>query len=57
MKDERLRPKDAAKYLGIGPSTLWLYIRQGKIKSYKYSERVTVLKKSELDEFISGGAR
>jgi len=50
--EEHLRPKEAHKYLGIGLSTLWLYIKQDKIKAIKLSDRVTILKKSDLDAFI-----
>lgn len=51
---QNLRPKDAAKYLGVGLSTIWLYVKQGKIPAYKISDRVTIFKKEDLDNFISG---
>jgi len=47
------RPKEASKYLGIGLSTLWLYIKQGKLKTKKLSERVTIIEKIELDNLIN----
>jgi len=50
---ENLRPKEAHKYLGIGLSTLWLYVKQEKIKAIKLSDRVTIFKKSNLDAFIA----
>ena len=50
--EEHLRPKEAHKYLGIGLSTLWLYVKQEKIKAIKLSDRVTIFKKSDLDAFI-----
>jgi len=50
---ENLRAKDASKYLGIGNFTLWLYAKQGKLKPIKLSKRVTIFKKSDLDEFIN----
>jgi excisionase family DNA binding protein len=50
---EHLRPKEAHKYLGIGLSTLWLYVKQGKIKAIKLSDRVTIFKKSDLDAFVT----
>ena len=49
------RPKEVAEYLGIGLSTVWLYIKQGKLKKTKLSDRVTVITKDELDRFIEGG--
>ena len=51
---QHLRAKDAHKYLGVGLSTLWLYVKQGKIKAYKLSDRVTIFKKEELDALING---
>jgi len=50
---QNLRAKEASKYLGIGLSTLWLYARQGKLKPIKLSPRVTIFKRSSLDEFIN----
>ena len=50
---ENLRPKEASKYLGVGLSTIWLYAKQGKFKPIKLSKRVTIFKKSDLDNFIN----
>jgi excisionase family DNA binding protein len=47
-----MRPKQVAKYLGIGLSTVWLYLKQGKLVSIKLSEKVTVFRKEDLDNFI-----
>lgn len=47
-----LRASDAAKYLGIGVSTLWRFTSEGKLKSIKLSERITVWPKDELDRFV-----
>jgi predicted DNA-binding transcriptional regulator AlpA len=49
---EYLRDKQAAHYLGIGISTIWLYTKQGKIQAIKLSDRVTVWSKSGLDAFV-----
>ncbi len=51
---ENMRAKDASKYLGVGLSTIWLYAKQGKITPVKLSERVTIFKRAELDDFIAG---
>jgi len=48
------RPKEAAKYLGVGLSTVWLYIAQNKLTARKLSQRVTVISKSALDAFVGG---
>ena len=50
---QNMRAKEAHKYLGVGLSTLWLYVKQGKIKAYKLSDRVTIFKRSELEAFIN----
>ncbi|MCX6074506.1 MAG: helix-turn-helix domain-containing protein [Campylobacterales bacterium] len=50
---EYLRSKEASQYLKIGKSTLWLFTKQGKIKSIKLSERVTVWNKADIDAFIA----
>lgn len=49
---QNMRAKEAHKYLGVGLSTLWLYVKQGKIRAYKLSDRVTIFKKDELDALI-----
>lgn len=53
---QNYRPREVSKLLGCGLSTVWLYIKQGKLKSYKLSERVTIVKHKDLDAFINGGA-
>lgn len=50
---EHMRAKQAAKYLGVGLSTIWLYAKQGKITPIKLSERVTIFKKEDLDNLIN----
>jgi excisionase family DNA binding protein len=48
-----LRVKDAAQYLSVGVSTVWLYAKQGKLHPLKLSDRVTVFSKEDLDAFIN----
>lgn len=48
------RPKEAAKFLAIGLSTFWLFVKQGKIKTTKLSERITIVSEDELQRFMSG---
>lgn len=50
---QNLRAREASKYLGIGLSTLWLYAKQGKLNPIKLSKRVTIFKRSELDDYIN----
>ena len=47
------RPQEAARYLSIGLSTFWLYVKQNKITVTKLSARVTVVSQEELDKFIA----
>lgn len=48
------RPKQAAQNYGVGLSTIWLYIKQGKLTATKISEKVTVLDTQELEQFFKG---
>jgi len=57
MLQQNFRAKQAAQYLGVGLSTIWLYAQQGKLHPIKLSARVTVFKKSDLDAFINGGEK
>lgn len=50
---QNFRAKEAAKYLGVGLSTVWLYVKQKKITAIKLSDRVTIFKKENLDRFIN----
>ena len=50
---QNMRAKNAAQYLGVGLSTVWLYAKQGKITPIKLSAQVTIFKKEDLDRFIA----
>ena len=50
---QNYRAKEAAEYLGIALSTVWLYARQGRLSPIKLSPRITVFKKSDLDNLIA----
>jgi excisionase family DNA binding protein len=52
MSTNNLRAKEASEYLGVAKSTLWLYVKQGKIKKIKLSPRVTIFRKEDLDNFL-----
>lgn len=47
-----LRPKPAAKYLGISIATFWRLVAAGKIPTAKISPRTTVCKREDLDALI-----
>ena len=50
---ENMRATQASAFLSCGKSTLWLWVKQGKIKAYKLSDRVTIFKRSELEALIN----
>lgn len=50
MNDKKLRAKQVSKYLNIGVSTVWLYVKQGKLRPIKLSERVTVFSLNEINK-------
>ncbi|HJB66247.1 MAG TPA: helix-turn-helix domain-containing protein [Candidatus Mailhella merdavium] len=48
-----LRAKGAAAYLGISQSTLWRWVKQGRInKGTRLSARCTVWPREELEKFM-----
>lgn len=53
MSVQNMRAKEVAKYLGIGLSTVWLYVKQGKLHPTKLSSRVTIFNKKEIDDFVN----
>jgi len=51
MQKEHYRPKEAAQYLGVCTASIWNYIKAGKIKAHKLTNRVTVIHRLELEKF------
>ena len=49
-----MRARQLAEHLGIGLSTVWLYVKQGKITSKKISDRVTVFDVLEVEKALLG---
>lgn len=47
------RVKGAAEFLGVSKSQIWKLTADGTLKSYKLSDRVTVWKFEELEQFIA----
>jgi predicted site-specific integrase-resolvase len=52
---QNYRPQEAADYLGVAISTVWLYAQQDKLHPVKLSPRVTIFKKEDLDHLIANG--
>ncbi len=53
--EKNYRVKTLKEKLGVGESTIWLWIKQGKLKSIKISDRVTVIPESEVQKLLGGG--
>ena len=47
-----IRAKEVVEMYGIPESTLWYYVRNGKLKRKKISERVTLFSVADLDNFF-----
>lgn len=53
-----VRAKQSAKYLGIGLSTFWAWVKDGKIKQpTKHGERVSVWQASYIRDLSENGIR
>ena len=46
------RAKELAELLGIGLSTVWLYMKKGSIKPIKISSRVTIFDINEVTKSL-----
>lgn len=54
MSEKMLRAKDAAAFLGIGVSTLWKWVKDGRLpKGISLGPRCTVWRQSELGSFVA----
>jgi excisionase family DNA binding protein len=47
-----LRPRDAAKALGLSERTLWELTRQGRIKAIKPTDRAVRYAVADLERFV-----
>ena len=52
QKPKYLRSKELAIYLGIGESTVWLYVKQGKLIKHKISAKVTLFDVEEVERAL-----
>lgn len=48
-----LRVSRVANFLAVSKSQVWALTARGELKSYKLSQRVTVWKFEDLEEYIS----
>ena len=50
-----MRAKSAAAFLGIGESTYWRWVKEGRLpKGKKLSARATVWMRADLEQFLEG---
>lgn len=54
---QKMRAKQVAKEFSIGVSTLWKYVKDGRIKAQKISDGITVFDRDEIITFFNGGAQ
>lgn len=52
IEKEYFRPKEAAQFLCIGLSTLWLHVKNGKIQTLKPTPKTTIITRQELLSFL-----
>lgn len=54
MTEQFLRLPQVMEVTGLAKSTVWLWVKQGKLPSpIKLSPRVTVWRQSEIDEWVN----
>lgn len=52
-----IRAKSAASFLGIGESTFWRWVKEGRLpKGTRLSARATVWKREDLERFLNQAA-
>lgn len=51
---EMFRVQTVAKLYDIGKSSVWKLIREGKLKAYRPSAGITLIKKSDIEDLIMG---
>lgn len=55
MEEKLLTPKEVSEILGVARSSIWRYIRQGKLKAIKFSKRNYRIKRREVEKFQKKG--
>jgi len=44
-----LSTKEAAQYLGVGEATIQRWVREGRLKAYRFGQRVLRIRRSDLE--------
>lgn len=50
--NEKIRVTELSKKIKVSPATIWRWIKDGKLKSYKISSKITVLDLQEVNEAL-----
>ena len=53
-EDENMRINQVVEAFPYSKATIYRYVKEGFIKSYKITKGVTIYKRSELEDFFSG---
>jgi len=56
MSKKYYRANEAAEFLGISKSCIWLYLKQSRLTSIRLSPRVTVISIDELNAFVNAAS-
>jgi excisionase family DNA binding protein len=51
--DNTVNVTEAAKALKISRATLWRYIKQGRIAAIRYSAKKVLIRRGEIERFIT----
>ena len=51
-KPKFLRAKELAEYFCLGESTVWYYVKHGRIRSIKASPKVTIFDVAEVEKAL-----
>jgi excisionase family DNA binding protein len=52
LQKQYLRPKEASKYMSVSLSTIWNYIKAGKLNTVKPSKGVTLISAEEINKLL-----
>lgn len=53
-QNENMRIKQVIETYPVSKASIWRYVKERKIKSYKITGGVTIFKRSELENFFGG---
>ena len=51
-----VRPPEACRLLGVGPTTFWKWVKRGDIRPVRVGPNMTIIPMSELRDFLARNA-